>query len=89
MNRAEFDWDFENIHHIARHGVSPEEAEDVLLNQPIDLDDEYVEGEWRFSSLGFTRSGRILIVVATMRGERIRVITSFAPGAKLIREFLK
>jgi uncharacterized protein len=89
MNHVEFDWDFENLRHIALHGVSPEEAEDVLVNEPIDLGDEYIEGEWRFSSLGFTRSGRMLVVVATMRGERIRVVTSFVPGAKLIREFLK
>jgi len=89
MNHAEFDWDFENIRHIARHGVSPEEAEDVFVNDPVDLGDEYIEGEWRFNSLGFTRSGRMLIVVATMRRERIRVVTSFVPSAKLIHEFLE
>jgi hypothetical protein len=33
MNHSEFDWDFENITHIARHGLTPEEAESVLSAQ--------------------------------------------------------
>jgi len=89
MNHAEFDWDFENISHIARHNVSPDEAEEVLLADSLDLDQEFIEGEWRFKNLGSTRRGRFLVIVSTVRGERIRVITSFEPSAKLVREFLK
>jgi uncharacterized DUF497 family protein len=89
MNHAEFDWDYENITHLARHGVTPEEAEDVLLGGPLDLGDEYVEGEWRFSSIGVTRSGRFLIILATPRRKRLRVITGYPPSARLIREFLQ
>ena len=32
-----FDWDDTNMAHIARHNVVPAEAEQVILNQPIDL----------------------------------------------------
>jgi len=31
-----FDWDEFNIAHIARHGVKPHEAEEVVTNEPID-----------------------------------------------------
>jgi uncharacterized DUF497 family protein len=88
MNHSDFDWDFENITHLARHGVTPEEAEDVLTGQPMELGEEYIDGEQRFSHIGFTRTGRVLLVVETIRRQHTRVITSFQPSAKLRREFL-
>jgi hypothetical protein len=33
----EFDWDEANIGHLARHNVSPVEAEQVVLRDPVDL----------------------------------------------------
>jgi len=33
----EFDWDEANIAHLARHTVTPEEAEQVMLSDPVDL----------------------------------------------------
>ena len=33
----EFDWDEANIGHLARHSVLPEEAEQVILKNPMDL----------------------------------------------------
>jgi hypothetical protein len=38
----EFDWDDANIGHLARHNVRPEEAEQVIFNNPVIL-------EWRWS----------------------------------------
>jgi len=32
-----FDWNDENREHIAKHRVTPEEAEQAVLNDPIDL----------------------------------------------------
>lgn len=32
---AAFDWDDANVRHIARHGVTPEDAEYVLANGPL------------------------------------------------------
>ncbi len=40
----EFDWDEANIGRAARHSVLPEEAEQVILNDPVDLGMEIVEG---------------------------------------------
>jgi len=53
----EFDWDEANIGHLARHSVLPEEAEQVILNDPVDLGMEIVEGEERYLSLGATVQG--------------------------------
>jgi hypothetical protein len=47
---ASFDWDERNIGHIARHGVKPEEAEQALLNDPIDVAYEVIDGEERWTS---------------------------------------
>ncbi len=78
MDHANFDWDDANIEHIAEHGVVPEEAEEMLLRDPLDYDfDPDDKGEPRWTYLGETESGRILAVVITMRGDRARVITAY------------
>ncbi len=64
----EFDWDEGNIGHIARHLVTPEEAEQAIRNDPVDLGAQTVEGEERFLSLGITSRARLLVVATTMRG---------------------
>jgi hypothetical protein len=81
----EFDWDEANVRHVARHGVLPDEAEHVILNDPVDLGMEILEGEDRHLSLGVTVNGRVLLVVTTWREDRIRVITAFEPIKRLIQ----
>jgi uncharacterized DUF497 family protein len=83
-----FDWDDANRSHIARHGVAAEEAEQVLVNNPLDLDPQYINDEWRFPSVGLTRSGRWLVVVATVRGGKTRVLASFDAPKNLIAVYL-
>jgi hypothetical protein len=80
MNYALFDWDSANINHIVEHDVSPEEAEEAILNDPLDVGYDVVNGEERWSYLGETNEGMILRVVITMRGSRIRVLTAFEPS---------
>ncbi len=79
-----FDWDAANRDHIASHGVSPEEAEQVIENDPLDIDAETVEGEDRIASIGRTDQGRFLVVVTTVRGTRLRVVTAFRAPKSLI-----
>jgi uncharacterized DUF497 family protein len=81
----EFDWDEANIGHVARHDVQPEKAEQVILNDPVDLGMEIVEGEERHVNLGATVNGRVLFVVTTWREDRIRVVTAFEPIKRLIQ----
>ena len=84
-SETEFDWDEANIGHIARHGVLPEEVEHVIVNDPVDLGVEIVEGEARHLNLGATGQGRVLLVVTTWREDRVRVVTAFEPIKRLIQ----
>jgi len=82
-------WDPANLRHVARHKVQPEEAEQVIVNEPLDIGVEVVDGEERFLSLGSTTKGRILLVVTTWREDRIRVVSAFAPARRLVRFYLQ
>jgi uncharacterized DUF497 family protein len=73
----EFDWDEENLQHIARHGVSAAEAEYVMRRLTVDLGFQDWHDEDRFSDAGATASGRILVVVTTPRGYKTRVVTAY------------
>jgi uncharacterized DUF497 family protein len=68
-----------------RHSVLPEEAEQVILNDPVDLGMEIVEGEERYLNLGATVQGRVLLVVTSWREDRVRVVTAFEPIKRLIQ----
>jgi uncharacterized protein len=79
-----FDWNEANIRHIAEHGISPSEAEQVVLNNPLDLQFQLRNGEERIAQVGETDAGRILVVITTMRDDLIRVVTAF-PAKERIR----
>ena len=73
----EFDWDFSNEAHIARHKVEPEEAEEVATD-PAALNVATYRGprgEQRFGLLGATDSGRVLVVFYELRNGKTRVVT--------------
>lgn len=73
----EFDWDDENIKHIARHEVEPWEAEEALLDTGRVGTPAYnVRGETRWAALGATEAGRVLFVVFTGRSGKVRVVTA-------------
>ena len=59
-----------------KHEVSLVEG-DGVLNDPLALtmEDEYVEGEQRFVSLGMNTFGSLMVVVWAPRGENIRLIS--------------
>jgi len=90
MNDSNFDWDDANIAHVAEHEVTPEEAEQVLLGNPLELSFEAGPGgEDRWAFLGETDETRILQVAITMRGEKIRVVTAFEPAKRLRKLYLQ
>lgn len=72
----QFHWDKGNIDHIARHGVTPEEAEQVIGNNPIDAGAVLRNGEERIVHLGETDAARVLVVVVTEREAMYRVVTA-------------
>ena len=77
-----FDWDDANSAHIARHGVTRDEAEQVVLGASLPLSTEERSGEERHTELGETIEGRLLLVVWTWRRRRIRVVTAFPANRK-------
>ena len=73
-----FEWDKGNEQKNVKHGVTPAEAEQVFLNEPlVVLDDRKHSGnEQRFHALGHTSEGRLLHVTFTIRTTMIRVISA-------------
>ena len=68
-----FIWDDENVVHLTRHAVSPEEVQEVLVAEPLVLrgpDDRYL-------AYGRTENGRWVFAVYVIRPQgRIRVLTA-------------
>ena len=84
MAREIFDWDEANISHIARHGVTPEEVEQVFDNDPLlVLAEQKRGGESRMLCAGRTGAGRPIQLVYTMRRGKVRVITAHTAKYKL------
>ena len=82
-----FDWDEQNIGHLARHEVTPGEAEQVIINRPVDLESSLQNGEDRVVQIGETDAGRVLVVVSTMRNKKVRVVTAWPAKERLRRYF--
>jgi uncharacterized DUF497 family protein len=71
-SRLGFDWDEANEDHLlSRHGVDPEETEEVFQNHP------HVRriGD-RYRALGRTHAGDLLHVIFVFRSGLIRVISA-------------
>jgi hypothetical protein len=88
MATIQFDWDDLNIGHLALHQISSAEAEQVVLNRPVDFESEFRSGEERVSQIGETDAGRILIAVTTLVGEKVRFVTAWPANKYYRRWFL-
>ena len=74
-----FEWDEGNsTKNWEKHDVSQSGCEQVFFNRPLILqrDRKHSELESRFYVLGHTDAWRLLFVVFTVRGEKIRVISA-------------
>ena len=74
-----FDWDEGNAEkNWQLHRVSAAEIEEIFFNQPLVVEDDvqHSEDELRHKALGMTDGGRLLFVVYTIRGDRVRVISA-------------
>ncbi len=80
-----FHWDDNNRIHIAKHGITPEEAEQIVNDEPIDITVHLRNGEERTVQIGKTDASRVLLVVTTWRDEKVRVVTA-SPAGKKSRE---
>jgi len=76
-----FIWDLGNVLHIAQHGVTPQEAEDVLT------DDATIHVPVRFgrsSAYGVTSAGRAMRVIYNEDQDGIRVTTAYQIRRRLL-----
>jgi uncharacterized DUF497 family protein len=75
----EFEWDPDKAElNLKRHGVAFKEAATVFRD-PLGItifDPDHSEEEDRFITVGFSGSGRLLMVGHTDRGERVRIINA-------------
>ena len=87
MEITDFQWDEDNVAHIARHKVYPGEVEELAFD-----DEPWIRkgrGGTRYM-LGYTISGRYLFVVYTMKGKDIaRVLTAMDMDEKSRRLYRK
>jgi uncharacterized DUF497 family protein len=89
MNHSDFDWDFENITHLARHGATPEEAESVFDRYVLDLGFDDSSGEPRYIEAGCTVAGRVLQIVTTERGRRTRFVTAYDADRNVVARYFR
>jgi len=86
MKINELQWDDDNIEHIARHVVNPQEVEDICFGFHI-----YVrESGQRYIMSGQSASGRYLNVVIERVGKGVfRTITAFEMSENYKRRYKK
>jgi hypothetical protein len=81
---VEFAWDPDKgRENIRVHGISFAVAVGVFEDEnALTIEDFDAEGEQRFRSLGMDGLGRLLVVVYTYRGEKIRLISAWKANRK-------
>ncbi|MEA3360833.1 MAG: BrnT family toxin [Thermodesulfobacteriota bacterium] len=87
MEIKEFEWDENNIEHIARHRVSMDEVEDAAFD-----DDPWIKKGRKGTRymLGYTFAGRYLFVVYILKDKGVaRVITSMDMDEKTRKLYKK
>jgi hypothetical protein len=73
----EFEWDAANTAHIARHGITPREAEQAMVNDPVEVRSAVRGAEFRTLRLGQTDAGRYMTLIYTRRSGQIRIVTAY------------
>jgi uncharacterized DUF497 family protein len=73
----EFDWDAGNRKHIARHSVTPKEAEEAVIIEPLEAAIQQLKNEERVLCLGRTKAGGLLTILYAERRGKVRVVTAY------------
>ena len=72
-----FEWEREKAQaNLEKHGVSFEEAAEAFLDPFYQTGDASRDEEQRDFLIGYSSSQRLLLVVHTERGERVRIISA-------------
>jgi uncharacterized protein len=62
--------------HIARHSITPEEAEEAIMIEPLEAAVQQHGNEERVLCFGRTKTGRLLTILYAERRGKIRVVTA-------------
>jgi uncharacterized DUF497 family protein len=84
-----FDWDRSNLKKIRAHRVKAAEVEEALSREPILIYEQTADDEPRYVYYGETERNRLLAIVLTERGDKIRVITAYDLDAGQKRDYLE
>ncbi len=91
-NLKSFQWDEGNIDKsYNKHGITPNEAEEVFLDENLQVtkDVKHSQKEQRYIALGQTFQEKILFVVFTIRGRKIRIISARPTNKKERRKYVQ
>ena len=73
---------------LRKHGVSFADAEGVFFDPlAIHREDPQAEGEERFVVLGMGSAGQLLVVVYTIREDKVRVISARRATRREVRDY--
>jgi uncharacterized DUF497 family protein len=76
------------ISNLQKHRVSFAEAATALLDeQALAYEDGQAEGEPRWKLLGMSAQGRLLVVIYTVRGESLRLISARKATMKEVKGY--
>ncbi len=72
-----FEWDVYNIYHVALHDVTPAEVEEATAQRHLIIPAAPKNREKRWKLFGKTAGGRYLVVVFTIRLNKMRTVTAY------------
>lgn len=84
-----FEWDDDKADLVySKRKISFEECCSVMFDERgCTQEDEREYGEQRYITVGMSNQARLLVVVWTQRGDKIRVITAVKPSKTQIAEY--
>ncbi|MBI3290070.1 BrnT family toxin [Candidatus Microgenomates bacterium] len=84
-----FEWDKANIEHIKKHDINYRECEEAILSEPLitNNDETHSQIEERFRAYGKTNNKRLILIIFTIRNNKIRVVSARDQSRKERKEF--
>ena len=84
-----FNWDKGNKDkNEIKHDVKPKECEEIFFNNPVFFKDEtHSQKEERYAAYGISNERRLLMVIFTVRNNKIRVISARDQNKKELKEY--
>lgn len=83
------EWDQDNLGKILTQRIEREEIEQALMNNPIPVLEQDVEGDFSYIYYGETNAGRLLSIVVMESGDGVRVLTAGDLGAEQRSDYLQ